>query len=439
VAVRSLLRADAGAWVLAIALPIVLVHVDFQPGFTVTAGSTHAHIVLSDLAVLAVLAAGIAVAARGGLGRLRYGTWAWIAIGAFLVLVVAACFYPRSPSYPRHEHIVTAGKYIEYALLAPAAALIVRRTEDFALLVFTLVASSVAATALGVVQFLGWGIVHAWTAGYRQPSFLGHHDFAALSGVTLAVGLAAIALPGWRVDRWLAWAAGVAGALGLLVSGSTAGAIGLLAAAAVAAVTARASLRRAGAIVGIAVVVFGGVLVFRGGDVKSFLDFAGIGHEQKQTGVETYVQRTMLVYYGWRVFLDHPVAGAGWQASNDEYVYRPLLPLLHERFPSTPEIAFPSPEHPYGIQNAYVQVLADLGVIGGVLFAAALLMPLWLAVRRLVRGPPVESVLLPAMWLLVAMGVLSAIGLVAGIPTDALLWIAAGLCAAPALAGEHGD
>ena len=43
------------------------------------------------------------------------------------------------------------------------------------------------------------------------------------------------------------------------------------------------------------------------------------------------------------------------------------------------------------------------------------------------------------MWLLVAMGVLTAIGLVAGIPTDALLWIAAGLCAAPALAGEHGD
>ena len=61
-AVRSLLRASLGAWVLAIALPIVLVHVDFQPGFTVTAGSTHAHIVLSDLAVLAVLAAGIAVA-----------------------------------------------------------------------------------------------------------------------------------------------------------------------------------------------------------------------------------------------------------------------------------------------------------------------------------------------------------------------------------------
>ena len=83
------------------------------------------------------------------------------------------------------------------------------------------------------------------------------------------------------------------------------------------------------------------MIVFRGGDVKSFLHFAGIGHKQKQTGVETYVQRTMLVYYGWRVFVDHPVAGAGWQASNDEYVYGPLLPRAARAFPSTPEIGVP--------------------------------------------------------------------------------------------------
>jgi hypothetical protein len=430
VAVRALLRASPGAWVLAVALPIVLVHVDFQPGFTVTAGSTHAHIVLSDLAVLACLGAALVVAVGRGLAPLRAGVPAWVALALFLVLVVAACFYPESSAYPWHEHIVTAGKYVEYALLAPAVVLLLRRREDLALLAATVVASSVVASTLAVVQFFGWGIVKGWPAGYRQPSFLGHHDFAALSGIALALALAAIALPAWRVDRRLAVAGGVAGTIGLFLSGSLAGAIGLLAGAAVAAYVARGSLRRAGVILGIGLAVFGGVVLFRGGDVKSFLHLIGIGKKDERRQVETYVQRTMLAYYGWKVFLDHPVAGAGWQASNDEYVYGPYLPLLHRKFPNTPEQGFPSPAHPYGIQNAYVQALADLGVIGLALFLAALLVPLWLGARRLLRGPPPVT-LVAVMSLLVSMGVLTALGLVAGIPTDALTWLAAGLCAAP--------
>jgi hypothetical protein len=436
VAVRALLRASPGAWVLAVALPIVLVHVDFQPEFTVTAGSTNAHVDLSDLAVIACLLAALAVAARCGLGQLREGVPAWIALAFFLVLVVAACFYPRNSAYPRHEHLVTAGKFVEYALLAPAVVLLMRRRIDLELLVATVVASSVVASALSVVQFFGWRIVNGWPAGYRQPSFLGHHDFAALSGFALAVGLVAIALPAWWIDRRLAAAGGIAGAIGLFVSGSLAGAIGLLAAAVVAAVVTHDSARRAGAVLGIALAVFGGVVLFRGGDVKSFLHLIGIGKKDERAQVETYVQRTMLAKLGWRIFLDHPVGGAGWQASNDEYVYGPYLPALHRESPNTPEQGFPSPAHPYGIQNAYVQALSDLGAVGLVLFLGALLTPLALVARRLLRGPPAAPVLLAAMWLLVPMGVLTAIGLVAGIPTDALLWLGAGLCVASSLAAE---
>jgi O-antigen ligase len=413
-----------------------MVHVDFQPGFTVTAGSTHAHIVLSDLAVAAVLVAAVATAVADGLGRLRYGVPAWIAIALFLGLVVVATLYPSSPDYPRSDHLVTAAKFVEYGLLAPAAVLVVRRRVDFALLVATLTASAVAATTLGVIQFLGWRIVAGWPAGYRQPSFLGHHDFAALSGAALAVGLVAIAMPG-RVDRRLAWAGGIAGALGLLVSGSLAGAIGLAVASLVAAFAARRAARRAVAILAIAGAVLVGVVIFRGGDVKTFLHYVGIGHKQEQIGVESYIQRTMLVYYGLQVWRNHPFFGAGWQATNDPYVFTPLLPKLRAKYPGTPPIGFPSPEHPYGVQNAYVQALSDLGTVGLVLFLGALLTPLWLVGRRVVRGPPDEAFALPAMWLLVAMGVLTAIGIVAGIPTDALLWIAAGLCAAPALVADN--
>jgi hypothetical protein len=434
----ALPRASAGAWVLALAFPILLVHIDFQPGWDTTVGSTHAHIVLSDLAVLACLVAALAALMREGAGRLRVGVPAWIAIGAFLVWIGAATVYPLrgSDPYPWHEHVVTTGKYVEYALLAPAAVLLLRRGDDLLLLLLVVVASSAVASTLAVVQFFGWRIAGGWPAGYRQPSFLGHHDFASLSGFALVIALAAIALPGWRLDRRVAVVAGVSGVVGLLVSGSLAGAFGLVAAGVVAAFVARASARRAVAILVIAVAVLGGVVLFRGGDVKSFLHFAGIGKQEEQLGVESYVQRTMLVYYGWRVFLDHPLAGAGWQASNDEYVYGPLLPVLHRKFPNTPAPAFPSPEHPYGVQNAYVQALSDLGVVGLVLFLGALLTPLVLGGLRLLRGPPDASALIAVAWLLVTMGVLTAIGLVAGIPLDAMLWIAAGLCAAPPLLAE---
>jgi len=431
-------RASAGAWVLALAFPILLVHIDFQPGWDMTVGSTHAHIVLSDLAVLACLVAALAVVARDGLGRLRAGVPAWIAIGALLLWVGAATVYPLrgSDPYPWHEHVVTTGKYVEYALLAPSVVLLVRSVDDFLLLLLVVVASSTAASTLAVVQFFGWRIAGGWPAGYRQPSFLGHHDFASLSGFSLAIALAAIALPAWRIDRRIAVLGGISGGVGLLVSGSLAGAFGLLAAGVVAAAVARASVRRAGAILVISIGVLGGVVLFRGGDVKSFLHFAGIGRQEEQLGVDSYVQRTMLVYYGWRVFLDHPLAGAGWQASSDAYVYGPLLPALHEKFPDTPQPAFPSPEHPYGVQNAYVQALSDLGVVGLVLFLGSLLAPLALAGLQLLRGPPEASRLIPVSWLLVTMGVLTAIGLVAGIPLDAMLWIAAGLCAAPPLLAE---
>ncbi len=428
-------HASAGAWVLALAFPILLVHVDFQPGWDATVGSTHAHIVLSDLAVLACLVAALAAAVRYGLSPLRSGWPVWIAIGVFLVWVCAATVYPLlgSDPYPWHDHAVTTAKYVEYALLAPATVLLLRRRDDLMLFLLVVVASSVAASSLAIVQLFGWRIAAGWPAGYRQPSFLGHHDFAALSGVALAVALAAIALPAWRIDRRVAAAGGIAGSVGLLLSGSLAGAIGLLAAGAVAAAVVRGSARRAGVILAVSLAVFGGVVLFRGGDVKSFLHYVGIGKKEEQLGVESYVQRTMLVYYGWRVFLDHPFAGAGWQATNDPAVYGPLLPRLHRKFPNTPEQGFPSPAHPYGVQNAYVQALSDLGVVGFVLFLGALLTPLALGLLRLFRGPPAAEVLVPVSWLLVAMGVLTAIGLVAGIPLDAILWIAAGLCAAPPL------
>ena len=126
----AFLRASPGVWVLALAFPILCVHVDFQPGWDTTVGSTHAHIVLSDLAVIACVVAAIAVAARDGLGPLRRGIPAPGSRSApFSCWIAAATVYPLrgSDPYPWHTHVVTTGKYVEYALLAPAVVLLIRQ------------------------------------------------------------------------------------------------------------------------------------------------------------------------------------------------------------------------------------------------------------------------------------------------------------------------
>ena len=333
--------------------------------------------------------------------------------------------------------MVTTGKYVEYALLAPAAALLVRRVEDPLLL---LLASSPRASSRRRSPSFSSSAGESrggWPAGYRQPSFLGHHDFASLSGLALTIALAAIALPGGASTGGLRWRPAPAGVVGLLVSGSIAGAIGLLAAGVVAAVVARASARRAG-----------GDRRDRGRGARRSGPFPRRRREvvpplrrDRQAGgaagVESYVQRTMLVYYGWRVFLDHPLAGAGWQASNDEYVYGPLLPTLHREFPNTPQTGVPvAASTPTASRTPMSRRCPTSAWSGSCSSSARCSRRSGSRRGPVVRGPPDVSALVPVSWLLVTMGVLTAIGLVAGIPLDAMLWIAAGLCAAPPLLAE---
>jgi len=169
----------------------------------------------------------------------------------------------------------------------------------------------------------------------------------------------------------------------------------------------------------------------RAGEINQFLRFVGIERAKvEQNGVQSYVQRTLLAYIGWRIFEDNPIGGAGWQASSEQRVYGPYLPAAHREFPGTPELAFPSPQHPWGIQNAFVQAMSDLGIVGLITFLGLLVTALVVTARTALRAPPATAVtaLVALVWLVLVMGVLSALGLVAGIPTDALLWLTLGFC-----------
>jgi hypothetical protein len=427
-------RATAGlagvsteALVLVVALPIIFIHVKYQPKFHVGVSSTTVGVELSDFAVLAVVVAGVVAGVRRGFAVLRAGSVLWACMAFYFVWIAVELAIPfGSAGYPGARHAVTAAKFLEYALLAPAIALIIRTRAELLLLILVLTCWSVVASAVGVLQFFGANIFFSGATGGRQPSFLGYHDFASLSTATLLVGAATIALPRLGIDRRLGWTAAIAGLIGVVASAAIAAVVGILLATAAllgaAIVRGEVDVRRlatAGAIIAVAVV---GALGMRNTDLGHYLGF--LKHEQ-QPNVETYSHRTVLAYIGYRMWLDHPVAGVGWEASGDPSRFMRYVPIARRKFPDQPDLVFPSPQRLYGVQNLYVQTLADLGVIGFLALAAVFLSAVTLAARG-VRTTIGTTALL---WTLAVAGLWIAEGIVAGLPLNALTWIALGLAA----------
>jgi hypothetical protein len=431
------------AFVPALAVPLLFLHVKYQPKTTLGLGSTTVAVALSDLAVLAVLAAAVRSGVRDGWEPLRAARRIWVLGGLFMLLVAAGTLYPLlwQDHYRFLTHLVTAAKFWEYGLLAPALPLLLRRRRDALPLLWAVAAWSAAATGWGLLQYAGLvSELEGKRPLQREPSFVGIHDLAALSGAALTLGLIVLALgPQGRRERVLGWTAGASGAVGLVLSGAVAGAAGLALAAAAAFIFAarrrRLSMPRLGVLTGTVAVAAAGVLLMRSGDVTQFVRTLGIGSKPKPTrDVESYVHRSLLAYIGVRIFLDHPVVGVGWEGSQDAQNYTPYLADAHRRFPEEPAVAFPSPVHSWGVQNAYLQTLTDLGIVGFVVLVALFVSVLATGFRAADRAPPGSWLPLLAgpLWLLVAAGVWNGLGLVAGIPLDALTWLAVGLVAASA-------
>ncbi len=429
---------------LLVCLPILFVHVEYQPGIELGLGSASASIVLSDLAVLAVALAALRTGLHAGFGGLRAGLPVWLAGGALLALIGIATLHPLASGrdYPFAEHLVTGLKWAEYAALAPAVALLVRRREDVVALVSVVVGWSVAATFWALLQFSG--LVTAFGLEPvldRVPSFVGFEDFALLSAAAVCGSLVALARgAATPFERAVAWTGGISGGLGVVLSGAIAGVLGLgLAAAGILAlVVVRRELRpaRALALAGVVVAIAGGTSLMRAGDLGQFFEFVGLERRSAADAgdVQSYSQRTVLAYVGLKIFLDHPLLGVGWQGSLDADGYGPQLAAARARFPDEPDLTFPSPEHPWGVHNAYVQALSDLGLPGLALLAALLAGALAVGTRAALRagGRAADAAFVATAWLLLVAGLLNATGLVAGIPLDAMLWLSAGLAAAAA-------
>ena len=73
----------------ALCVPLVFLHADYQPSFTVSLGGSDATLYLSDLAVLAIGATGAVAGIRLGFAPLRAGRAIWVSSAVFLAFVLA--------------------------------------------------------------------------------------------------------------------------------------------------------------------------------------------------------------------------------------------------------------------------------------------------------------------------------------------------------------
>jgi O-antigen ligase len=341
-----------------------------------------------------------------------------------MVLEVALGHHHAS-SYATRDHLVTAAKFAEYALLAPAVVLLLRTRDDLIVAAWSLVLWSSLATLAGIAQFFGADIFLAGTVGRRQASFLASADFAALSAGALLVGF------GVTRPRALRRLALVSGVLGMIVAGAIASVLGLATALAVLVLLWRREPRRlvvplaAGAIVAL------GAVAIRGSDLDAFARFLGAkpgtqqAHAQPATKVQTYAHRTLLVWLGWQIFEHQPALGVGWEGSAEPANFMPYIPAAKKKFSDESPLAFPSPapDRRYGVQNSWVQALADLGVLGFLAWVAVFATSLWRSFRRRYVYPLLLLCVLVWLW--------SAQGFVAGIPLDALTFLGIGLAARP--------
>jgi O-antigen ligase len=428
---RAIRECSPATLVLVAALPFLFLHPTYQPSRHVGAVTWN----LTDVAVIAIAAAAaLAVIRRADARRALARTWmVWLALGLFLLWALASLSWAHAndAGYHTSTRVVSVLKLVELALLAPAAAALLRSAADRRAVTVALCVWSAFLSAIAALQFLG--LVNEFEGRrpvQREPSYIGVHELGAVSAATLCVGLVALLSRRWRLESKLAIAAG---AIGVALAAALDAVGGLVVAAVVAALAAarrRAlTIHRLLALAFVVALVAVASVTLRASAISAFAQFIGIQPASAQTtdSVQSYAHRTLLGYIGVQMWLDHPVIGAGWQVSLEPGGFRPYLAAAHRRFPDEPPAAFPSAEHPWGVQNGIIQTLSDLGLVGLALLAAALVAGARVAWRAAAgTGEQPDEGAIALGWLIAAAAVFTGTGLLPGSSIEALLWLSLG-------------
>jgi hypothetical protein len=394
-----------------------------QPGVTIALAGTSARLVPSDL-LLALLAVVIAVRVARARSYPRPAVGLTVAAAALASLILVTGLANGGAA------VVAAGKLVILAVLLVASVVLIDSADRLWLVTLLLVVVTTAAVAWALVGF-------AQHPGDRQASFLGEHDLAALSTVSLVVGLAALHCR-HRLSR-LPLAAGIVGSLGIVLGAALASLLGLyLAGAALIALAAlRRSLRLRSVIITVlvAVVLTGATYTLRSSDLGFLREwFAPAENAKPGQYAGGWSQRLIFAYVGGRVFLDHPLLGTGWWGELPPSEYARFLPAARARFPDQPPHYFPPDDGTFIPQQTFDQVGYELGIAGITLLLALIAAAARDALvtgRRWPRGERDElGAYLAAGWLASLLGVIAGSALFGGTPIAALFWLTFGLVAA---------
>lgn len=119
-------------------------------------------------------------------------------------------------------------------------------------------------------------------------------------------------------------------------------------------------------------------------DITGLLDLSG----------GSFAHRLYWANVGFNIFLKYPLVGVGWQVSSSpEMLSAPDINApLRTRFWRFPEYYFADPNIRSSVHNMYVQFLAELGIIGFILFVV-LAFKIWKKARKVINKFSEETVL----------------------------------------------
>jgi O-antigen ligase len=322
------------------------------------------------------------------------------------------------------DALSAAAKITLYSALALGAIAFLDSIERIRVLLAVLVLWATAAAAWAAVGFVT-------SDRGRQASFMGEHDMAALATLAAAIGLARLhgrrGHPGWIAVAGLA-----AGLTGTVLAASLASLLGLYLSSLIVLVIAlrHRELRFTSAALTIAVAAAatGGTLALRQGELGFLQEWFGSPSEDANVEPASWSQRLIFSYIGGRIFLDSPVLGTGWHGLLPPEEFVRYLPDARERYADQPYRYFPRPDEDFIPQQAYDQILFQLGLVGAALFLVLAGIAVWRAAVA-ARRRSGERAYLPAAWLGALGGAFAGAALFGGTPLIAMLWLTLGLVA----------